>query len=108
VVADEDVEVAASEPVEDTPEVDKEAADPCAHAQDAAEGPADGDEGGAPVECAPVGGPTMEPVVEDTPEDDGEAELGDAPEVDAEDHTEDDSQAPVEEEEDDGGPGFDG
>jgi hypothetical protein len=49
VVGEEDVEVAA---VEDTPETDKEATIPCAHAHTAVEGPREGEETAeASVEC---------------------------------------------------------
>jgi hypothetical protein len=84
VVGDEDVEAAAAD-IE--PEVEKEATVPCAHAQDAAEGPADEDEGGASVECdeGEPEGPTMEPVPEDTPETDVESAM---PEAHAQDATE--------------------
>lgn len=87
VVGDADVEAAAAEMPEDTPEVEKEATVPCAHAQDAAEGPADDEEGGASVECdeGEAEGPTMEPVPEDTPETDVESAM---PEAHSEDATE--------------------
>jgi len=55
VVGEEDIETAAVEvevEVEDTPEVEKEATEPCAHAQAPAEGPAEADEGDdTPAEC---------------------------------------------------------
>lgn len=96
VVGEEDVEVAATAPDASEPEVEKEATVPCAHAQDAAEGPADDEESGGSVECeaeeAAESGPTMEPVPEpeDTPETDVESAMPEA-------HAEDAAEGPEDE-----------
>ncbi|MFP4250797.1 MAG: hypothetical protein ACLFU7_14140 [Armatimonadota bacterium] len=94
VVADEDVDVSAAEaPAEAEeiePEVEKEEAVPCAHAQDAAEGPAEDDEAGAPAECEDENEVAAEPAPEPEPKPETESE-GAMPEA----H----SEAPVEGEE---------
>lgn len=76
VVAEEDIDVSAAGDSDIEPEVEKEKTVPCAHAHDAAEGPAEGAEAAASVECVPEAeeGPTMEPTTPlDTPEVDKEA-----------------------------------
>lgn len=82
IVDDDDIdteaaEPAAEQPVEFEPEMDKEGTVPCAHAQAAAEGPAEDLDSYASAECE-AGMPTMVPIeVEaEAPAEDAEAEDG--------------------------------
>ncbi|MGM0494433.1 MAG: hypothetical protein ACQER1_15990 [Armatimonadota bacterium] len=92
VVADEDVDVSAAEAPAETeeiePEVEKEATVPCAHAQDAAEGPAEGDEAGTPAECEEDEESAAEP--ESEPETDVEGSMREA-------HADDPTEGPADE-----------
>jgi len=92
VVADEDVDVTTAEAAAEAsvgvePEVEKEATVPCAHAEAAAEGPAEGDESEAPAECEGDEAPSMEPVPGPEAQPETELEAG-MPEAHAQEPTE--------------------
>ncbi|MGD9497631.1 MAG: hypothetical protein AB7Y46_15120 [Armatimonadota bacterium] len=67
VVAEEDAEVSVGA-AQDTPQVEKELTEPCAHTMTAVEGPADEEADMAPPECPPGQAPALSAPLEDAPE----------------------------------------